>query len=185
MKTAILSLIAFVLYSCGNVTDRPISPVVGHEEDIKKEYAYLFGNFEMSQSAARADKSYMSMAFVLECDDGNNYKIQLTIENPIQLIRVKPAKCSSTKALYIAENGSIYEEKATPIRFLTNLNFKSGNAYYIGDYYAMAFRHVFSKGRRGSWNLKRIEDKYDETTQKLKEIYSISSEIKLNNVVTL
>jgi len=131
--------------------------------------AYVYGRFKID-----APKSWLgfdgnqTMGFVFSCSDGDKYTIRFSIDNPVEVIRIDPATCSMTEIIYTNGDGQILRRKAAPRDSMQNLVLVSGNAYYLGDFYASSQNAAHFGGTTMSWRINNARDDFKGTTAEMK-----------------
>ncbi len=136
----------------------PTTPVTPDEMPTKTS-AYLYGRFALDTAD---DLQY---AFVIGCEDGNEYQIPFAFleETTVVAIKVAPSTCTLRGALFV-KGTNVYKRKDDIEQYMLNIKLVAGTAYYLGDFTVKASEPM-------GWEIEKIDDKYKNTTQELKTIW--------------
>ncbi len=193
-QSRILFLVTgLVLVSCSTWT-----PTMTKDEIPTGNDTYLYGKFNISApKIGMSVEGYYTIGFVFSCTDGRTYTIRLSMEQPVQLIKLSPSTCSFTETVFVDAGGNIRGRKPVPEGPLTNFKLEPGVAYYIGDFLAFAENQLsshYSVGDAGrtmitdlnlmSWGMKEPLNNYQNTTGKMKSFYPNMAKVPVHNRLT-
>lgn len=137
-------------------------------------WAYLYGRFVM-KTGSREDttKRPQAVKFILRCQDGSTYQFATTDTPYVQMLRVGPTRCwfVETVASHIRTK-SMRRIKIDPT-LQRPLDFQSGRAHYLGDFFAVGESDGGSFTSHGRWELflSPVDDRYESTTAEMKQMY--------------
>jgi hypothetical protein len=138
--------------------------------------AYLYGRFYMNAlpgtDSIAGGKQSIGLAF--RCENGSWYTFGSLDRRDVQVLEIKPSRCSLMKAVMADQNGIVrMEVKATP-KVQRPLDFTAGRAHYIGDYFAKGdySLRVDANIETWAWDMSSgAGDRYAETTAELKRAF--------------
>lgn len=165
-KLLILTVFAGTMAACANVTN-----LVSKEDKHLPTDAYIYGNFHMrGKNDFMGLKSYQTMGFSIKCND-KTYQIRFSMDEPLQVIKIKPSVCSLHEVIYADINGIINSRKPAPKKTMHNLPIQAGKAYYFGDFIASSSSTTRDGRVYMTWQVDSAMNYFAETSQKLKENY--------------
>jgi len=152
----------------------PTASVRQDERPTAKD-AYLYGRFTIKTNN---EEERMRAAFIVKCQDGNEYKIPFSSNYPIQMIKISSSTCSLHGLVYVIGNLEKHQKDLSK-DLVQNIQFKPGKAYYIGDFvlgtevsYSRSYQYYTKYSiTTYDWKLKRAIDDYDRTTHMVRRIF--------------
>ena len=166
-KTSLLLLPVLMLAACANFTPR-MKP----DEKLLPTDSFIYGSFFINAGkVALSADGHVSMGLGLSCNDGSQYLVRFYRENPVHIIKVKPATCNINEIVYTDSDGNIKDRKALKGQALHNLILKPGTAYYLGDFSAMARITYGTHSNLTQWELSQPVNRFKQTTEALHELY--------------
>ncbi|MES2888124.1 MAG: hypothetical protein V4739_08925 [Pseudomonadota bacterium] len=123
--------------------------------------------------AALSFAGHQTMGFAFQCSSGQYVLVKFKVDAPLQLLKVSPAsKCTFQELIYTDADGNIKSRKPAPAQLAKEIDFQPGKAHYLGDYFAASTTHVSGNMINRQWEIKRIRDDYEVTTEEMKKEYS-------------
>jgi hypothetical protein len=171
MKRVLVAVAALLLSGCAQYT-----PTLKADVAPTGEEGFLYGRFQVGRNEYGTVSSNQ-MGFVFRCVNAakkrqHDYTLRFTFEEPIQVIKVKPAVCSLREIVYTNEFGVIQTRNPAPEGVYRNVQVEAGKAYYLGDYYAViATTSTGYNTYRTVWRIQDIKNDYALTTEKVKQRY--------------
>lgn len=108
--------------------------VAPHQRPTGKE-AIVYGRFEVVGDAPFAPGvAHSSMALVMRCEDGREYRIRFDDGEPIVVMAVAPSTCWLDEVFYLDSINTTLGQSALPDRVRRRIRLDAGQAYYLGDF---------------------------------------------------
>jgi hypothetical protein len=136
--------------------------------------AYLYGRFTM-----RAEKSlvgtYPTMGLMLACSDGEKYTVGLSIEQPLQVLKIRPARCELAEIIGTDRRGDVHLRRRPKPAWIHPDDFQAGKMYYVGDFLGAAaqenhWKVIYTEAHL-VWALDPIQDRLATTTAEMKSAF--------------
>ena len=136
--------------------------------------AYLYGRFTM-----KAEKSlvgnYPTMGLMLTCSDGEKYTIGFSIEQPLQVLKIRPARCMLAEIIGTDARGDIHLRRRPHPAWIHVDDFQAGKMYYLGDFAGVAKQDnhwkVLYTEVHLVWDFNPVEDRLAVTTAEMKSAF--------------
>jgi hypothetical protein len=150
---------------CAHHTEgiRPTDPV-----DLGS--VYFYGRFFI-----RSDMDAQTVGLFMSCSDGAEYRLWLSTDRMVQVIRAKPAICALTEVVYTNADGDIVSHLKPPAAWVHPSIFDAGHAYYLGDFVgATAFKvsnHILFNEYRVGWTMDAVDENFGLTTREMKRSF--------------
>jgi hypothetical protein len=138
------------------------------------ESAYLYGRF-----ALRAEKSlagnYPTMGLTLACSDGETYTVGLSIEHPLQVLKIRPARCALAEIIGTDTRGDVHLRRRPQASWIHHDDFQAGKMYYLGDFVGVAtqenhWKVIYTEAHL-VWGLDPLQDRLAATTAEMKSAF--------------
>lgn len=142
--------------------------VAPHQRPTGKE-AIVYGRFEVSGSPAfSADVDHRSMALVMRCEDGREYRIRFDDQQPIVVLATAPSTCWLDEMFYLDEDNATLGRTALPDQVRRRMRLDAGRAYYLGDF-SGTITAEFSDGFGYRFQITHVRNELRATTRDFKE----------------
>ncbi|HZF55835.1 MAG TPA: hypothetical protein VE093_44780 [Polyangiaceae bacterium] len=154
------------------VASFPTTASIQRGEGHSGKEAYLYARL-------MTNSSYLSMAFVIQCKDGNTYTIPFSYDISIQMFRISPSICSLREIFYLVDGRAVSYKSVNPVviggyepnikdsvdvgTLLWNVEFGPGKAYYLGD--------ILIDASSSGWKVERATDNYVRSTNEMRLTY--------------
>ena len=177
IKHLLLITSILTLSSCANFTPRLPS-----DEKLGVNDTFIYGHFFVDAKYKTVFGNYPSMGLGLNCQGGSKYLIRFYLDDPVQIIKMKPSVCNLDEIVYSSAWGEVVSRSQLKDRAIRNLNLQAGVAYYLGNFNATTsltgtgFRHGLK------WEISKPVDSYESTTRLLHEKYPHTLAIQTNNL---
>ncbi|MBI5927014.1 MAG: peptidylprolyl isomerase [Aquabacterium sp.] len=134
--------------------------------------AYLYGRLYMDAPKAFLGlDGHQTMGFAIECDDKSRYVLRMDREDPIMVVKIRPATCSWTEVVYSDGDGTVRTRKPAPPDLFKHVTLKGGYSYYLGDFDGAVTTSMVGTTVRTRWNLKDAKDNFEATTVAMQSRY--------------
>jgi hypothetical protein len=108
--------------------------VAPHQRPTGKE-AIIYGRFQVSGPwPFAADEAHSSMALVMRCEDGREYRIRFDDAEPIVVLATAPSTCWLDELFYLDADNTTLGRTTLPDRVRQRMRLDAGHAYYLGDF---------------------------------------------------
>jgi hypothetical protein len=142
------------------------TPRVGVQEMPTLSDSYLYGRLFMDAPKTwLALDGYQTMGFSIQCSDGTSYVLRFDRDDPVVVIKVRPATCSWQEVVYSDADGAVRSRKPAPPDVFKNVVLDGGYSYYLGDFHAQLLSTLAGGVVRTEWKIKAIRDNYEYTTE--------------------
>jgi len=148
-----------------------------------KEKAYVYGNFLLEGS------SNYNIAFVLKKHLRGSTLVDqylpLKHNNGLYAVEFEPGQYIFGKLVYLRQGNQVHKEVDLSKEVSeVELELKPGKAYYLGDYvgyteYNLTTYNTYSI----KWNMRDIRNKYDTTTEAIKQAYPKLDQVEFVNLM--
>lgn len=161
------ALLAALLAGCAAYTPRLDSAAkLGTDE------AAVYGRFHVDTPASLlALDGHASLGFGMTCSDGSSYLLRFHNSQPVHVIRVKPATCSVNEMVFSDVDGKVRGRKPFLGQAMQKMEFKGGQAHYLGDFFAVAGTQATGLRVHSSWRVRDFKQDYDKTTAEMRTAY--------------
>lgn len=133
---------------------------------------YLYARLYMNAPKALLSlDGYQTMGFVIQCSDGSSHVLRFDRDDPIVVVKARPATCSWREIVYSDADGTVRSRKPAPPEVFKDVILEGGYSYYLGDFHAELLRSVENGVLRTEWKIKAIRDNYEYTTEDLFKAY--------------
>jgi hypothetical protein len=140
-------------------------PSVAPSQRPSGKEAIVYGRFEVTGSPPFApDVSHSSMALVMRCEDGREYRIRFDGEQPIVVLAAAPSTCWLDELLYLDAANSTLGKTTLPDELRQPMSLAAGRAYYLGDFRG-TITFEFSDTFRERFQVKDWRNEFTATTQ--------------------
>ncbi len=154
-------VLALLTAACASYT-----PAVGAADAVNPAHAYLYGRFITNDAAGGG----MSVGLVFGCSDGSTYTVGVARGQEIQVIEIRPARCSFDKIVF-ASGSEVLRYAYPPPPANRSIEYLPGRAYYVGDFALTTARGVdigfMTTEHHWSWDLKPLPGRYATTTEEM------------------
>lgn len=126
----------FALLGCVSVLGctTHLPSVTPNQRPTGKE-AFVYGRFHVtSPLSSDAGQPHESIAIVMRCDDGREYRIRFDDDEPIVVLAAAPSHCQLEQFLYLDAGNAILGETPFPEGVVDRMRLDAGRAYYLGDF---------------------------------------------------
>ena len=176
MKSLYLPIIGFmfIYFLVGCVSTEM---AVDRSTAVKDEKAYVYGKFEL-----QGDDDIniaLKLTYQGKSDEHKNKYIELKKNNTVYAVELTPGVYELGKIVFLDTSNRVkFERNLSARKSVVPLTIESGKAYYLGDYKGEVI-HV--RGRYLKWQLKGLDDNFEETTTAFESDYfHFSSVPKVN-----
>jgi len=136
-------------------------PSVTPDQRPTGKEAILYGKFELSGSAA-----YRSIALVIHCQDGREYRIRFDDREPLVVLAMAPSTCWLDQMLYLDWDNSTLKKTDLPQPMRHPMRLDPGRAYYLGNFNGTI---TYESELRETAQLKDVRDEFSATTQAFRQ----------------
>jgi hypothetical protein len=136
-------------------------PSVAPDQRPTGKEAIVYGKFELSGSAA-----YCSIALVIHCQDGREYRIRFDDREPIVVLATAPSTCWLDQMLHLDWDNSTLKKTALPDPMRHPIRLDAGRAYYLGDFSGTI---TYESELRETAQLKDVRNEFSATTQEFRQ----------------
>lgn len=134
--------------------------------------AYLYGRLLIdAPKVPLGMDGHQTMGFVIRCDDGGEHVLRFDREDPIVVVKIRPATCSWSEIVYSDADGVVRSRKPAPPDVFKDIVLEGGYSYYLGDFHAQLRTSMDGIRPRTDWHIKAIPDNYEYTTEDMLEAY--------------
>lgn len=110
-------------------------PSVAPNQRPTGKEAIVYGRFAVSGSPPfSTDEDHSSMALVIRCEDGREYRIRFDDDEPIVALATAPSTCWLDEMLYLDPDNTTLGRSTLPDRVRRPMRLDAGRAYYLGDF---------------------------------------------------
>lgn len=164
----LIALLAAGLAGCAAYTPRMDAAAKPAPTD-----ALLYGRFQIDAPKAWLGlDGHASMGFGLKCSDGSDYLIRFFVDKPVHVIKMKPATCSAVELVFSNVDGQVMGRKPFTGTAMQKMDLKGGQAYYVGDFFAVTETHAAGYNRvQSNWRIRDARSDFDTTTREMQEQY--------------
>ena len=169
MRRGSLWLAVLGITGCGAYT-QGVRPT----EKPAADSAYLYGRFTM-----KAEKSfvgnYPTVGLMLACSDGQKYTVGFSIEQPLQVLKIRPARCALAQIVGTDMRGDIHLRRRAQPAWVHADDFHAGNMYYLGDFVGIAaqenhWKVIYTEAHL-TWGFDPVQDRLEATTAEMKSAF--------------
>jgi hypothetical protein len=156
---------------CANFT----SPMKA-SDPARPTSAFIYGRFEAQAPVGLlSNDASQTLGFVIRCGDGSEYRIKFSTHKGIQVIEVKPSRCSFVEVFFTDGDSVVRKRELTPDNWSTPHEFVAGRAYYLGDFHGTSTMTttwmVVATKYEMRWGLDHWQDSYDTSTVEMQRAY--------------
>ena len=146
--------------------------------------SYMYGRFHIAPPEAFLGfNGYQTIGMIFSCSDGKEYTIRFNRSPIVQVIKLSPSTCSFSQVIFTNADGVELDRNEASGGIFSGLDFESGTAYYLGDFYGTAgISHGYNRTNY-VWKIESMKDEFTKTTMEFKEIYPNFNEVETHNLI--
>jgi hypothetical protein len=124
------------LISCAGLLSCTIHlPSVAPSQRPTGKEAIVYGRFQVTSSPPfTMGEPHSSIAIVMRCEDGREYRIRFDDEEPIVVLAAAPSTCQLQELLYLDSDNNTLGRTPFPAELIDDMRLEAGRAYYLGDF---------------------------------------------------